>query len=358
MERSLKVIWQDVNSNYVCFFIFFHILKKFYNELILLLESEGKKYVKNISSMTVHCLTGKSTNSSAPVPSGSCLPFRDLSLPLFSDTYEPTHYSCFSKHCVVFQASRSATMLFFRPEMPPSGFPLLLLNSYLFFNDPSPNPLFCEAFLFTSFWRGLLIRTCPYRLAFQPYHENPTSSLLPLKLFSQVTTTNLPSSNSSEHISVLLFEASHGHHFSSSWTPFDLLRQWSLIFLECSPSLNFSFPGHCHCIFSLTVTEMPVTPASIPWPHGSYLAVQQVWGQALRVYTPPKMVCRILDCDSMHIFTWGDSHSILCLRKDPVTKREKKKVPNDCPTHSPATLFTFYLKIKYHLYFYLPSKNF
>lgn len=49
MERRLQERCQNVNSNYVCFFIFFHILKKFYNELVLLLESEDKKSMLKIS---------------------------------------------------------------------------------------------------------------------------------------------------------------------------------------------------------------------------------------------------------------------------------------------------------------------
>lgn len=118
-----------------------------------------------------------------------------------------------------------------------------------------------------------------------------------------------------------------------------------------SPALNFSSLTIVTAPSFWTVTEMPVSPASLPWTPWLLLGGSASLRTGPEVHALSTRVCRILWLWQHAYLTWGHSHSILCLIKE-------QKVTNDCPTRSPLTLSSFDLKIKYHLYFYLPSKNF
>lgn len=80
-------------------------------------NQKGGTFVKNISSMTAHCQTGWSTNSSAPVPSGFCLLLGDFTLPRSSTNT----LSLDLQHSQVFHAAIAVKMLFLLPEMPSPG---------------------------------------------------------------------------------------------------------------------------------------------------------------------------------------------------------------------------------------------
>lgn len=157
--------------------------------------------------MTAHCLTAYSTADSAPVPSGfscfSVLPPSHSSHVL----HKPTHYSWISSHSVVFHATISVKMLFFLPEMPSPALLFCLVNSYLFFNDPSQksSPLWSLPFhsparkkqflplcfqstccCFFPHWTKILKRaSIPTIPTILPHLENPTPSPLPSETFLQ-----------------------------------------------------------------------------------------------------------------------------------------------------------------------------
>ena len=299
--------------------------------------------------MTAGCLTGYSTSASAPVPSGFCLPFSDTSLPFFSsqtphadtlflDLYTRRGLSCLCLHENVLLPAWKALR----------GPPLLLGEFLFIFQWPISKLLSSEVLPLTS----------------RPERKSVSSSTFPKHLLPLPALGQDSEEGSTLNVPTPLLPGGHTWKcWLSPLSPLELLSRVSepLRHLVDTTSSNLSPlpPGasvtsQVSRMFSSTelllpdhwiVIELPVSPASLLHNHGSSLEVQQVCRQALELQASPTLLCRVLWCDSI----WGHSHSILCLIKE-------KKVTKDCPTGSPVTSSTFDLKIKYHLYFYLPSK--
>lgn len=191
--------------------------------------------------------------------------------------------------------------------------PRLLLGEFLFiFQWPISKLLSSEALLLTS----------------RPERKSVPSSTFPKHLLP------LPAlSQDSEEGSTLTVPPPllPGDHTWKSWlsplSPLELLSRVSepLRHLVDTTSSNLSPlpPGvsvtsQFSRMFSSTelllpdhwiVIELPVSPASLLYTHGSSLEVQQACGQALELQASPTPLCRILWCDHMPISP-GDTATV------------------------------------------------